>query len=239
MNEFNRHDDDFNNYQREDVLKSRNTFAAHMVRVYGWMFFGLAMTTAVSFYTAASSLKYLALNGVAFWVLVAAELLLVWSLSGRAMKMKYENAAAAFVVYSGLNGLTLSTIFIRYNLGSIATAFLITSIFFGFFSIYGYVTKQNLTNWGSLLLFGLIGIIIATVINMFIQSDSFMYIISYIAVAIFIGLTAYDTQKIKRIYNAYSGTDKEKNIAILGALSLYLDFINLFLSILRILNRRS
>lgn len=237
MSDFNRHDD-FNGYQQEDALK-RGSFAAHMTRVFGWMFFGLAMTAAVSYYTAVSSLRYLVSGPFVLLILFGAELLLVWNLSKKAMHMRYENAAAAFVVYSGLNGLTLSMIFLRYNLGSIALAFMITSVFFGFFSLYGYITKQDLTSWGSLLMFGLVGIILATLVNFFLRSDSFMYILSYITVAVFLGLTAYDTQKIKHIYSAYAGTDKEKNIAILGALSLYLDFINLFLSILRILNRRS
>jgi uncharacterized protein len=222
----------------ESQLSSKTTLTQHMIKIYGWMFLGLAITAGMAVFTATSSLKYLAYNPIAFLVLAFSEFGLVWYLSSRVMSMRYENAAAWFVVYSGLNGLTLSVIFFRYELGSIAMVFVIAAVFFGSMSIYGLVTKQDLTNWGSLLFAGLIGIIVATVVNLFLRSDSFMLVISYIGVAIFLGLTAYDTNKLKEIYGAYRGTDKENNIAIIGALTLYLDFINLFLFILRILGRK-
>ena len=222
----------------ENLESTSSSFTKQMVKVYGWMFFGMAMTAGIAYYTAVSSLKDLALDPVIFLILIVAELGLVWFLSSRAMTMKYENASAAFVVYSGLNGLTLSIIFFRYHLGSIAMVFIISAAFFGFMSIYGLVTEKDLTHWGSLLMAGLFGVIIATVINIFMRSDTFSIIISYIGVAVFLGLTAYDTKKLKEIYAHYAGTGKENNIAIIGALTLYLDFINLFLFILRILGKR-
>ncbi len=233
---------DMNNFQGNSESSSANAansaFSAQLVRVYGWMFFGMLMTAGIAYYTAVSSLKFLALNPIAYIVLIIMELGLVWFLSRRALTMKYENAAAAFVVYSGLNGLTLSVIFFRYQLGSIALVFVVTAVFFGSMSLYGLMTKQDLSHWGPLLMAGLVTVIIATIFNIFMKNDTFMIIVSYIGVAVFLGLTAYDTKKIKEISNHYAGTDKEKNIAILGALSLYLDFINLFLFILRILGRR-
>lgn len=239
MNQYNQ---DFNRFDRNlpdgggQIAKEK--LASHVTKIYGWMFIGMLMTAGISYYTSVSSLKYLALNPIGYLVLIVAELGLVWFLSSRAMHMKAENAAAAFIVYSGLNGLTLSVIFLRYLPTTITLAFIVTAAFFGSMSLYGLITKQDLTRWRPLLMAGLIGVIIATLINIFLRSDSFMIMISYIGVAIFLGLTAYDTKKMKELYYHYAGTDKEKNIAIIGALTLYLDFINLFLFILRILGRR-
>lgn len=232
MNGFNKYTGEGN----DQVFKP--ALANQMVRVYGWMFLGMIMTAGMAYYTSVSSLKYIALNPVGFIVLIAAELGLVWFLSSRTMTMKYENVAAAFIVYSGLNGLTLSVIFFRYSLGSIFFALIVTAVFFGSMSIYGLVTGQDLTRWGPLLFAGLIGVIIATIFNIFLRNDSLTMIISYIGVAIFLGLTAYDTKKIKEIHYRHEGTANAKNIAILGALTLYLDFVNLFLFILRILGKK-
>jgi Integral membrane protein, interacts with FtsH len=233
------HNQDFDKFNGQgEGLAIKTSITNHMIKVYGWMFIGMLMTAGMSYYTSVSSLKYIALNRFGFLVLVIIELGLVWFLSSRALTMKYENAAAAFIVYSGINGLTLSVIFLSYDPTSITVAFVVTAAFFGTMSVYGLVTKQDLTRWGPLLFAGLIGIIIATIINMFMRSDTLMYVISYIGVAIFLGLTAYDTKKIKEIHARYAGSEKERNIAIIGALTLYLDFINLFLFILRILGRR-
>ncbi|MFZ5988558.1 MAG: Bax inhibitor-1/YccA family protein, partial [Bacillota bacterium] len=121
---------------------------------------------------------------------------------------------------------------------SIATTFFITAGFFGFMSVYGLVTKTDLTSLRTILFMGLVGLIIASIINMFLNNNTLYWIISYVGVAVFLGLTAYDTQKIKNIHASYAGTEKERNVAIVGALTLYLDFVNLFLFILRILGRR-
>jgi uncharacterized protein len=142
------------------------------------------------------------------------------------------------MAYSVLNGITLSLIFYTYTASSIAFVFFISAAFFGFMSVYGLVTKTDLTSLGSLLFMGLIGIIIASVVNIFLRSSGLNWLISFVGVAVFLGLTAYDSQKIKNIHFSFAGTNKEKNVSIIGALTLYLDFINLFLFILRILGRR-
>ncbi|HEX9062252.1 MAG TPA: Bax inhibitor-1/YccA family protein, partial [Clostridia bacterium] len=209
-----------------------------MVRVYAWMFAGLLITAGVSFFTLNTTLFDMILTPVFFLVLVGAEIALVWYLSSNILKMRYENAMTAFVVYSALNGFTLSITLSRYIGSSILNVFLITAVTFGFISFVGLVTKQDLTGWGPMLLMGLVGIIIASIVNLIMHSSTLYYIVSFAGVAIFLGLTAYDSQKIKEMYYAYAGTEKERNIAILGALELYLDFINLFIYILRIFGRR-
>mgnify|MGYP005834092097 CR=1 FL=1 len=230
---------EMNSYNENgQALIPKTSFAEQMAKVYGWMFVGLAMTAGIAIFTANSSLRFLALDRFTYLILAVIELGFVWYLSSKVFEMKYENAAAMFVIYSGLNGLTFSIIFFRYNLGSIATVFFITSALFGFMSVYGLVTKQDLTKWGQMFIVGLFGIIIATLANIFMKSDTLSMIISYIGVAVFLGLTAYDSKKLKEIYTYYAGTQKENNVAIIGALTLYLDFINLFLFILRILGRK-
>lgn len=224
-----------NQYQVFDTQKS---LSAQFVRVYGWMFFGLIITGFTSAVTLVTPLIYLASNWVSFIFLALIEIGLVWYLSSRALNMRYSAAAGAFIVYSILNGITLSIIFYAYTLSSIASVFFITAFFFGFMSVYGIVTKTDLTSYGSIFLMGIFGIVIASVINMFLNSSTLYWIISFVGVAVFLGLTAYDNQKIKRIHAAYAGSEKERNVSIIGALTLYLDFVNLFLFILRILGRR-
>lgn len=226
-----------NNFE-DRVMSARHTLQEQIVRVYAWMFAGLLITAGVSFFTLSTTLFDMIRTPVFFLVLVAAEFGLVWYLSSNILKMKYENAMTSFVVYSALNGFTLSIILSRYVGSSILNVFLVTAVTFGFISFIGLVTKQDLTGWGPLLLMGLVGIIIASIVNFFMNSSALYYIVSFAGVAIFLGLTAYDSQKIKKMYYAYAGTEKERNIAILGALELYLDFVNLFLYILRIFGRR-
>jgi uncharacterized protein len=224
--------DYYNNSRAVDASSSLN---AQIARVFGWMFLGLAVTGVTSFFAIQLNV---AANTFLFLILVLAELGLVIFLSRRVMKMEYTTAAAAFIAYSVLNGITLSLIFYAYTFSSIAYVFFISASFFGFMSVYGLATKKDLTSYGSILIMGLFGIIIASIVNIFLRSSGLYWLISFIGVAVFLGLTAYDSQKIKNIHFSYAGSSKEKNVAVIGALTLYLDFINLFLFVLRILGKR-
>jgi uncharacterized protein len=207
--------------------------------VYNWMGIGLGLTAFVAFYVSNNEtlMRFLFSNRMVFFVLILAELGLVFAISGMINKVSAGTATFLFVFYSGLNGLTLSFIFLAYTRTSIASTFFVCAATFIGCSIYGWTTKKNLTSWGGFLFMGLIGIIIASVVNMFIKSSGMSLIISYIGVIVFVGLTAYDTQKLKNMAltqpAGVDGTAVRKG-AILGALSLYLDFINLFLMLLRI-----
>jgi uncharacterized protein len=223
------------NYNNSTAVSARSSLNAQIARVFGWMFLGLAVTGISSFF----ALQFnIAANMGVFLVLIIAEFGLVFFLSTRVMKMEYGTAAMAFIAYSILNGITLSLIFNIYTHSSIAYAFFISASFFGFMSVYGLMTKTDLTSYGSLLMMGVFGIIIASIVNIFLKSSGLYWLISFIGIAVFLGLTAYDSQKIKNIHFSYAGTVREKNVSIIGALTLYLDFINLFLFVLRILGRR-
>ena len=155
------------------------------------------------------------------------------------MRMSFLTATLAFIAYSVLNGATLSVIFLVYDLGSIGTTFLVTAGMFGAMSIYGYITGRDLSSWGNLLTMALVGVIIASLVNLFLKSDALMWIITYVGILLFVGLTAYDTQQIKRmIYSDAEVDETMQKFALIGALSLYLDFINLFLYLLRLLGNR-
>ena len=149
-------------------------------------------------------------------------------------------ATSLFMLYSALTGLTLSSIFIMYTASSIASTFLVTAGMFGAMSLYGYTTKRDLSGFGNMLFMALIGIVLASLVNMWLKSDTLMWVITYIGVVLFVGLTAYDTQKLKMIGEQLSVDDKEnfRKYSIVGALTLYLDFINLFLMLLRIMGNR-
>ena len=233
--------DNYNGYNYDDSAIDRKVaLSAQMSRVFGWMFIGLIITAITAAFTATSENMINMLYSSRFTYLgfIILEFVFVWFISSRAMHMDYGMAAAAFIMYSVLNGITLSFIFLLYTGNSVALAFFMTAGFFGFMSVYGLVTKTDLTSLGSLFLMGLIGLIIVSVVNIFLNSSTLYWIISFVGVAIFLGLTAYDSQKIKAISLQYTGTEKERNVAILGALILYLDFVNLFLYILRILGKR-
>lgn len=214
------------------------SMSTYIAKVYGWMTMALCISGFIAFYTANSPtlLARIYGNPPVIIVLIIGQLAMVMLLSAGIKKMSSSAASAAFLVYSVLNGFTLSFIFMIYTSASIYLAFFITAITFGAVSIYGITTKKDLTSIGNLLFMGLIGIIIASVVNMFLGSTGLYYIISYISVVVFVGLTAYDTQRIKGFYYESSGKDYSKNLAIFGALMLYLDFVNLLLNILRILN---
>lgn len=215
--------------------------ARFMTKVYGWMTIALVITGLAAMYTVSSPalLGIIFSHKYVFMGLIVGELILVSSLISVVQKIKSQTAILLFVLYSILNGITLSSVFLIYAQGSIASTFYITAGTFGAMSIYGYTTKSDLTKWGNLLFMGLIGVIIASVVNMFFYSEAIYWATTYIGVLVFVGLTAYDTQKIKNMY-AIGGqeTDENQKGAIMGALTLYLDFINLFLLLLRIFGRR-
>ena len=207
-----------------------------LAKVFNWMALGLAITGGVAFFTAHSGLATMIIGSPIFFILMFAELGLVFYLSARVEKIKAATASSLFVGYSVLNGLTLSVIFLAYTGSSIAGTFFITAGMFGAMAIYGLVTKRDLSGWGSFLFMGLIGIILASIVNIFLKSSSMYWMISLIGVFVFTGLTAYDVQKIKRIGQdgiMAQGDEVIVKGSILGALALYLDFINLFLMMLR------
>ena len=211
-------------------------FSNFMQRVYQWMAMGLALTGLAAFITIgnASLLRFLLQGGM--WLLFIAELALVIWLSASIQKISAQAATIGFLAYSLLNGITLSSIFLVYTTASISSTFFITAMTFGGVSLYGWVTKQDLTSVGSFCGMALWGVIIASIATMFFHAPAFSWIVSYCGVAVFIGLTAYDTQRLKAIHQNMPGAPEQ--MAIFGALMLYLDFINMFLFLLRIFGRR-
>lgn len=208
-----------------------------LAKVFNWMAVGLGITGIIAFLTAETGLAYFIIGSPLFFVLIIGELGLVFYLSARIEKIEASTASLLFYLYSALNGLTLSVIFLAYTKSSIATTFFITAGMFGAMSIYGLVTKRDLSGWGSFFFMGLIGIIIASIANYFLRSPGLYWAISYIGVFVFLGLTAYDVQHIKRMGEQgilEKGPEAVKKGAIMGALKLYLDFINLFIMLLRI-----
>lgn len=217
------------------------TVTNKMVRnVYLWMTAALAITGLVAYYVAGSQaiLSALFSNGWTIFVLFFAEIGLVIGLSAAINKISALTATLMFALYSVLNGVTLSSIFLVYEIGSIATTFFVAAGTFGAMAIYGSVTKKDLTKVGNLCMMAVIGLIIATVVNLLIRSTMADMIISGVGVLVFVGLTAYDAQKIKNMLYGTEESEMTNKIAVLGALSLYLDFINLFLYLLRFFGRR-
>lgn len=215
-------------------LRERSLFQ----QVYAWMAVGLGITGFVAYAAFATGLVEALLPFMI--VLVLAELGVVLGLSFGISRMSAGVAAAAFVGYALLNGLTLSTIFLVYTQSSIASTFFITAATFGCMSMVGYTTQRDLTSLGSYLFMGLIGLIIASVVNLFLQNEFMYWVLSYVGVALFMGLTAYDTNKIKQMSRMVSNQGNEvfQKVAIMGALRLYLDFVNLFLYLLRLFGKR-
>ena len=213
------------------------TFPALMRKVYVWMTLAMAIT-GITAYGVATSPAILAMilgNKLVFWGLVIAELALVFGISGMLNRISLTTATLMFVAYSVINGAVLSSIFLIYTMESIGQVFFITAGTFGAMALVGYTTKKDLTSMGRILFMALIGLIIATLVNMFVGSTGMQTIISYIGVLIFVGLTAYDSQKIKMMLMDMDAYDEgAQKIALVGALTLYLDFINLFLYLLRI-----
>ncbi len=217
------------------------SFPALMQKVYTWMTLAMLITgvTAYGVANSPSILNMIFSNQIIFWGMIIAEFGLVFALSGMLNRLSLTTATLMFVGYSVLNGAVLSSIFLVYTLSSIGQVFFITAATFGVMAFIGYTTKTDLTSMGKILFMALIGIIIATVVNIFVGSTGLQTVISYLGVLIFVGLTAYDSQKIKRmLYEQESSDEGAQKLALLGALTLYLDFINLFLYLLRILGSR-
>ncbi len=227
----------------------------YMLTVYNYMASGLALTGLVAFmlYQMVGGNDIQVVNGVMYnlnslgqtiysgplmWIIALSPLAVVMYMSFGIRGMSAARAQTMFWVFSFLMGLSLSSILLTYTGASIARVFFITASTFGAMSIYGYTTKRDLTNFGSFLFMGLIGIIIASIVNIFMQSPALYYGISILGVLIFVGLTAYDTQKIKNMYMAYDSGEVAAKKAIMGALTLYLDFINLFIMLLRLFGQR-
>lgn len=213
-----------------------------MKDVYAWMAIALLITGATAYLTANTPILLGLVLGTKFamWGLLIATFALVWHLSSALPRMSLKTATAMFIIYSVLNGLTMAAVFVVYTMTSIASVFLVTAGTFGVMSIYGYVTKTDLSRIGNICLMALFGVIIATVVNFFFENSFLELALSYVGILIFVGLTAYDTQKIKEIAMTHDmgATDEGQKMAIMGALALYLDFINLFLYMLRIFGDR-
>lgn len=223
---------------------------AHMLRVYNYMAIALGVTGVVAFLTfqaavettaAGSQLTQLGVwlfTSPLKWVVILAPLAMVFFLSARIDKMSVPAAQLTFWIFAALIGVSFSSLGMIYASESITRVFFITAAAFGSLSLWGYTTKRDLTGWGSFLMMGLFGIIIASLVNMFLASSAMQFVISVIGVLVFSGLTAYDTQKIKEMYYEGDGTAVMGRKAIMGALRLYLDFINLFLMLLHLFGNR-
>ncbi|HPW77627.1 MAG TPA: Bax inhibitor-1/YccA family protein [Candidatus Omnitrophota bacterium] len=223
--------------QFSGTYSGATTFPIFMQRVYLWMTLGLGLTGLAAFATLLSPgfLQFLLKGGM--WLFFIAELILVFWISANIQRLSMQAASILFLAFSALNGVSLSGIFLAYTASSIAMTFFIAAGTFAGVSIYGWVTKQDLTSVGSFCGMALWGLIIASIVNIFFQTPTFYWILSYAGVAVFIGLTAYDTQKLKMIHQNARAVPGQ--IAIFGALTLYLDFINMFLYLLRIFGRRN
>lgn len=208
--------------------------------VYLWMTLALGITgvTAMGAANSVELQQAMLNNRILFWGMIIAEFAVVWYITASINKISFIKATTLFIIYSVLNGLTLSIIFSIYTQSSIASAFFVTAGTFAVMSLYGYATKRDLSSWGNILFMGVIGLIIASVVNMFWANSTLYWITTYAGVLIFVGLTAYDTQKIKRMLTGVEINENSQKLALLGSLILYIDFINLFLYLLRILGSR-
>ncbi len=212
-----------------------------MKSVYMWMTLALGITGVVALYVAQSAdlLYTLFSNPILFWGLIIAEFALVMVISAMLLKMSFTTALMLFMLYSVINGLTLSVIFALYTKASVASTFFVTAGTFGIMSLIGYFTKKDLSKLGGILFMLLIGLVIGTLVNIFWANDTLYWITTYAGVLIFVGLTVYDTNKIKRMLeSSFCEDEVTQKLALMGALTLYLDFINLFLYLLRILGDR-
>ena len=211
----------------------------YMLKVYNFMASGLALTGAVAYgMTLSETAMQLIFGTPLFWVVALAPLGFVFYLSSRMDRIQASTAQTLFWIFSALMGMSLASIFIVYTGTSIARVFFITAGTFAGMSLYGYTTKRDLTGLGSFMFMGLIGIIIASLVNLFLQSSGLQFMISVIGVLVFVGLTAYDTQSIKNIYSGTDSDEVQSKKAIMGALRLYLDFINLFIMLLHLFGAR-
>ena len=231
----------YQSYSRDRQLEASYAFPALMRKTYLWMSMALVITglTAYVVATNAAISSYLFMHSQLIWVLFLAEIGLVVGLSAAIRKISLSTATLMFVAYAALNGITFSSLFYVYTMGSLASTFFITAGTFGAMSLVGFFTKTDLSSMGKILLMALIGLIIASVVNIFVASSGLEMLMTYLGVLIFVGLTAYDTQKIKQMFlMAPDASESTQKYAVLGALTLYLDFINLFLYLLKIFGRR-
>ncbi|MDE6451331.1 MAG: Bax inhibitor-1/YccA family protein [Odoribacter sp.] len=233
-----------NNYEtqisKEQLQTPARTVTNTLVRsVYIWMCTALLLSGATATLVAGSPrlLELIFSNSTVFWLLLIAQLGLVWAISANVTSFRLSTLSGLFMLYSVLTGITFSVYFLAFTAESIASTFFITAGTFAAMSVYGFITKTDLTKWGNLFLMGLIGIVIASIVNIFLHNETVYWIVTYAGVLIFTGLTAYDTQKIKALAYAPDNEHTQK-LAICGALSLYLDFINLFIMLLRIFGQR-
>jgi uncharacterized protein len=207
--------------------------------VYAWMAAGLALTGVIAWYVSQNMQLLQSLGGGGYIILFLVELGLVFAISGAINKISASVATGLFLLYAAINGVLLSVLLLVYPHATVGAAFLVTGGAFAATSLYGYVTQTDLTRFGALLFMALIGLILATVVNIFLRSDAMSWLITYAGVLIFVGLTAYDTQKLKQIAWQTSGNPAlAARLSIVGSLTLYLDFINLFIYILRILGNK-
>lgn len=230
-----------NVYSRDRELEMSTAFPVLMRKVYLWMTMALAITGITAYYVAHNETLLMAIytNQILFWGLIIAEFGLVIGLSAAINRLSLTTATLMFVIYSLVNGATMSFIFLAYTESSVTSVFLITAGTFATMAAFGYFTKTDLTSMGKILMMALIGVIIATIVNIFTKSEGLTVILNYVGVLVFVGLTAYDSQKIKQMLQmAPDASEASQKIALLGALSLYLDFINLFLYLLRIFGSR-
>ncbi len=212
---------------------------AYMLKVYNYMCIGLALTGAVAFATSTSPVMLNAIFGSPLkWLVMLAPIGMVFFLAARVRAMKASTAQAVFWAFAGLMGLSLASIFIAYTGESVTRVFFITAGAFAGLSLFGYTTKKDLSGMGSFLIMGVIGLLIASVVNIFLESTAMQFAISVLGVLIFAGLTAYDTQRIKAIYHEGDGMEVAEKKAVMGALTLYLDFINMFIFLLHLFGNR-
>lgn len=237
----NTQDYELKEYANEREWAVSEAFPVLMRKVYVWMTLALVITGITAYGVASSPaiLQAIYSNSAIMWVLIIAELALVFGVSAAINRISLTTATLMFVLYSVLNGVMLSSIFLVYTTSSIATVFFITAGTFGAMALVGYTTKTDLSSMGKILFMALIGLIIATIVNLFVKSSGLDLILSYVGVLIFVGLTAWDSQKIKQMMlQAPDASEGMQKMALLGALTLYLDFINLFIYLLRIFGRR-
>lgn len=231
----------FQGMTADQQLQAAEAFPVLMRKVYVWMALALAITgfTAYAVATSPGILQLIYGNSAVLWGLVIAEFALVIGLSAAISRLSLTTATLMFVLYSVINGAMLSSLFMVYTASSISTVFFITAGTFGVMAFVGYTTKTDLSSMGKILFMALIGLVIATIVNVFVKSSAFDLILCYVGVLVFVGLTAWDSQKIKQMLLQTSDAgETSQKLALLGALTLYLDFINLFIYLLRIFGKR-
>ena len=228
--------------QEKELSVERKIYNAKqkfLTGVYGWMAIALAISAFTAYYTSTNlSLIRMLYSGMGYLALIIGEIALVWWLSASIRKISLQTAIFGFLAYSVLNGLNLAAVFLVYTGTSIASVFVTAAAMFALMSLYGLTTKSNLNSAGKYLMMALLGVIIASFLNMFLRSDGMGWLISVATVVIFTGLTAYDSQKMLAFSRYADGSEMSKKASIIGALELYLDFINMFLALLRLFGRR-